>query len=267
MTDEAQQPALPLFSPEEPAIDVVVSIARDAVDLERRPGFAAFTNGKVTVERADSERIVLAVDNPWAASAIRRSLLDAGGAVEGDPAHMATIVTVWPTSQRDDTELPAVAQAEERDEYGQMAVVLDGPNGTVEQQVGSGGHNDLIVHARHPFPSAVRSMKCRRHGECWMRSQPWRLADEPRRHIRTIISDTGYAWDVTSAAAQAMRALYLEYVHQTRPGDTGAAFRLIAPIRATANYTLKPAVPAQAAAVAPAMVNAIRDIADYEPTA
>lgn len=266
MTNIPQQLALPLGTPKDSAIDTVVSIARNAVDLERHPGYAAFTNGKVTVERADNERITLATDSPWACNAIRTHLLDAGCAVEGDPAHEKTTVTVWPTAECDDAELPEVASAEERDQHGQLTVVLDGPHGTVEQQVGSGGHNDLIVHARHPFPGAVRTDLCVRHGSCWMRSQ-WPLAAEPRRHIRSVITDTGYGWDVTPEAEQAMRIVYLQRIHQTRPGDTAPAYRVNLPAQFTQGVVASESSAPALAASTPRLVDAIRDLADYEPIA
>lgn len=250
---EMHQLSLPM-GPDQTAIDTIVSIARDAVDLNRRPGYAAFTSGNVTIEQVNGERIVLETDSPWAASAIRRKLLDAGCAVEGDPAHEATTVTAWATAKSDDTKLPEVTQTQVRDKHGRAIVLFDGPHGMVEQQVGSGGHNDLIVHAQHPFPGAVRTTLCARHGDCWMRSQ-WTLAAEPRRHIRTVLTDTGYAWDITPAAGQAMRALYLEHIHQTRPGDAPVAFRVALPSQLVAE------------AASPQPIEAIRDISDYEPTA
>lgn len=266
MTDIPQQLALPLGASEESVIDTVLSIARNAVDLERHPGYAAFTDGKVTIDRADDERIILSTDNPWACNAIRTRLLAAGCAVEGDPAHEKTTVTVWPTAQRDDAELPEAAPTEERDQHGQLTVVLNGPHGTVEQQIGSGGHNDLIAHAQHPFPGAVRTTLCVRHGDCWMRSQ-WPRGAEPRRHIRSVITDTGYGWDVTPEAGQAMQNVYLRHIHQTRPGDTPPAYRVALPAQPVPGAVASKSSASVPVVSAPRLVDAIRDLADYEPIA
>lgn len=260
-----EQLAFPVTAVAEAGVDAVVVIARAAVSLDLHPGYAAFTTGKIAVKRADAERIVLRTDSPWAASAIRTRLLGAGCAVEGDPAHEATTVAVWPTGHSSDTDLPALPLTEEQDAHGRTTVLLDGPHGTVEQQLGNGGHNDLIVHARHPFPSAVRTDRCARHGDCWMRSQSWPHASSPRRHIHTVVTDVGYRWDVTAEAGKAMRAVYLEHVHQTRPDRELSIFRVVLPALTVAETPHTD--DSSPVAIAPALrvADVIRDLADYAP--
>lgn len=254
---------------EQSAIDVVCAVALAAVDLDRHPGYAEFTAGDVTVERSDAERIVLSTDNRWAASAIRATLRRAGYAVEADRGNETTTVTVWATSASEDESQPELNLANERDDYGRTTFLLEGPDGTVEQQCGSGGHNDLIVHARHPFPGSVRS-ECARHGAgCWIRSDwPWEKRTV-RSGIQSVVAEAGSAWKVSSEAESLMRDIYLRHIHLTRRTGSAPAFHLAkAPTAKTLASTVTTRkISPQPAAPVPRQVDVIRDLSDFEGAA
>lgn len=197
----------------------IVRLASEAINLDRKPGYRAFTNGIVTPSHNEDGHLVIATDNRWAASAIRSRLRQAGCAVEGDPLNESVTVTVWPIGRRNNTELP-VLQMTERQEAAGTVLVLEGPDGAVEQQCGSGGHNDLIVHARHPFRGAA-SVSCDQHaGTCWSRSNwPWRL--DVRRFVSQSYEANGFHWRPNPKAVWRMRSIYQVYIHQTRAPALG----------------------------------------------
>ncbi|WP_438489601.1 hypothetical protein [Streptomyces sp. S186] len=252
----------------ESAVDEILTAARAAIDLNRFPGFAEFTSGIVTIEQADSDRIVLATDNRWSATAIRTALRRAGHAVEGDRRNETTTVAVWATSESYDATQPELQLTEGHDEYGRSVFRLEGPDGMVEQQCGSGAHNELIVHARHPFPGAAH-VECDRHGnDCWRRAD-WPLDDRIRRFIRAVLTDSGSAWQTSPEAEQRMHSFYVRHVHQTRPGASLPEFRVAippvaqVPVPAATSRT----VPRQPTVPAPRQVDVIRDLADFEDVA
>lgn len=262
------------FQDEEEAasgVDAIHVAACAAVDLTTRPGFADFTAGPtaITVDHADAERIVLTTDNRWAASAIRTALRQSGAAVDADPGNQTTTVTVWAVSENHDTPEVETLLTEERDEHGRTTLLLDGPDGTVEQQCGSGGHNDLIVHAQHPFPSSAR-IDCPRHGDgCWIRSDwPWSQRTV-RSCVRSVVTDSGYTWQVDPEAEVRMRDIYMLQVLRTRPSGSAPAFRLAAapaaqvPSQTSATRVSSP----QASVSIPRQVDVIRDLADFEGAA
>lgn len=197
-----------------------------AVDLGRHPGYAAFTTGTVTVGPASGARVTLTTDNPWAANAIRTAFLQADHAVEGDVAHTSTAVIVWAVSHRSDRAEAAVQITEHLDRYERSTFRAEGPDGSAEQQCGHGGHSDLILHARHPFPAAVLA-PCGRHGAaCWQRSRwPWRSG--ARHLVQQVLTDTGPCWQLGPAGEQRLRQLYVQHIHATAPkpavGDTAVA--------------------------------------------
>lgn len=252
-------------------VDVIHAAACAAVDLTTRPGFADFTAGPtaITVEHADAKRIVLATDNRWAASAIRTTLRRSGAAVEADQDNETTTVTVWAVSEGHDTLQAETLLTEERDEYGRTILLLDGPDGTVEQQCGAGGHNDLIVHAQHPFPSSAR-IDCPRHGEgCWIRSDwPWSQRTV-RSCIKSVVTDAGCTWQVDPEAEVRMSDIYLLHIHRTRLTGSAPAFRLAAaPAVQAPAQTASTRVPSTQPPVStPRQVDVIRDLADFEGAA
>ncbi|MFE2639515.1 hypothetical protein ACFXKF_32935 [Streptomyces scopuliridis] len=196
--------------------DVVLSVGRNAVDVSRFPGYTAFTSGVVHLEADLADRVTLRTDNRWAASAIRRALLDAGHAVEGDIAHEAVTVVVHAISHDSSWPVPALPVVEHFDAYERSTYRIDGPDGTIEQQCGYGGHNDLIVHSDHPFPSSVR-VPCNWHGSaCWMRSR-WPHRSGARHLIRSVFLVTGPVWELSEDAERRLRDVYALHVHQTRP--------------------------------------------------
>lgn len=198
------------------AAEGLLRIARASIDLNSFPGYAEFTDGTVLLEHADGQRVVLAVDNRWAASAIRAALLDAGYAVDADPGNETTTVTAWIVNEYNPRPLPELHLGEQqRTQFG-STFIIDGPDGTVEQQCGPSGYNDLAAHARHPFPGASRTDCPRHEGDCWQRSW-WPLSERVRHLIRNVISGEQSAWRMTSEGELRMRQLYQEYIHQTRP--------------------------------------------------
>jgi len=206
----------------------VLAAAQAAIDIDRFPGFAEFTSGVVTVTQADGERIVMTTDNRWAATAIRTALRRAGYAVEGDSTNETTTVTVWATSESGDEAQPSLELTEERDQYGRTVFLLEGPVGTVEQRCGSGGHNELIVHALHPFSGAAR-VRCSRHSDgCWQRAD-WPLEARVRHLFQSVMRESGSAWSVSPEASEGMRSLYMRHVHQSVPGSSLPGFRVFAP--------------------------------------
>lgn len=249
--------------------EAVLAAARAAIDLDRFPGFAEFTDGAVTVEEADSHRIVLATDNRWAATAIRTALRQSGYAVEADRGNETTIVTVWAIGEADGESQPDLQLSEERDQHGRTTYLLEGPDGTVEQQCGSGGHNDMIVHARHPFPGSARA-ECARHGAgCWIRSDwPWEKR-AVRSCIRSVLTDAGSAWQASPEAESRMRELYLQYAHQTRRTSSAPAFHLPGPsaVQAPTPTPAKRMAPPRPASPAPRQVDVIRDLSDFKGAA
>ncbi|MFK0222253.1 hypothetical protein ACIQWN_29185 [Streptomyces vinaceus] len=254
-----------------PGVDAIHAAACAAVDLTARPGFADFTAGPpaITVEHVDAKRIVLTTDNRWAASAIRTALRRSGAAVEADPDNESTTITVWAVGEDRTMPQAETLLTEERDEYGRTVLVLDGPDGTVEQQCGAGGHNDLIVHARHPFPSSAR-IDCPRHGDgCWIRSDwPWSQRTV-RSCVKSVVTHTGYTWQVAPEAEVHMRDIYMLHVHRTRLAGSAPTFRLATtPAVQVTSRTASTQVPSpQPAASIPRQVDVIRDLADFEGAA
>lgn len=252
-------------------VDVLYAAACAAVDLNTHPGFADFTIGRdaVTVDHADAERVVLATDNRWAASAIRTALRRSGAAVEADLGNESTTVTVWAVSEDRGTAEVETHLAEERDQYGRTVLLLDGPDGTVEQQCGAGGHNDLIVHAQHPFPGSTR-INCPRHGDgCWIRSDWPRSQRTVRSCIKSVVTDAGYRWQVDPEAEDRMREIYMLHVYRVRPSGSAPAFRLAAApaVQAPAQMTATRVRPPRASASIPRQVDVIRDLADFQGAA
>lgn len=264
-----QQSAFDLTETEPPAWELVYDAAKAAVDLTTRPGFADFTAGPsaVTVEHTDGERIVLTTDNRWAASAIRTALHRSGAAVEADRSNETTTVTVWAINQGDGTTSAEARFTEERDEHGRTILLLDGPAGAVEQQCGSGGHNNLIVHAHHPFPSSART-DCPRHGEgCWIRSD-WPYSQwTARSYVKSVVTETGYAWKVGPEAKARMYDIYLRHVHRTNPGAKAPTFRLqtAQPIHPGTQTEAIPTPSEAGPMTSPRVVDVIRDVADCTP--
>ncbi|GGX40907.1 hypothetical protein [Streptomyces noursei] len=252
-------------------VDAIHAAACAAVDLTARPGFADFTAGPtaITVEHADAARIVLTTDDRWAASAIRTALRRSGAAVEADPGNETTTVTVWAVGEDHDAPQAETLLTEERDEYGRTILLLDGPDGTVEQQCGAGGHNDLIVHAQHPFPSSAR-IDCPRHGNgCWIRSDwPWSQRTV-RSCVKSVVTETGYTWQVAPEAEVRMRDIYLLHVHRTRLTGSAPAFRLAAApaVQAPSQTSAAPVPSPQPPVSIPRQVDVIRDLADFEGAA
>ncbi|MEU0624931.1 hypothetical protein ABZ329_29240 [Streptomyces rubiginosohelvolus] len=268
----SEQLAFDLTKTEPSAWETIYAAACAAVDLNTRAGFADFTTGRdaVTVDHADTERIVLTTDNRWAASAIRTALRRSGAAVEADPGNESTTVTVCAISEDQGTTQVETHLAEERDQHGRTILLLDGPDGTVEQQCGAGGHNDLIVHAQHPFPSSAR-INCPRHGDgCWIRSDwPWSQRTV-RSCVRSVVTEAGYTWQIDSEATTRMHDIYLRNVHQHRPSAAAPTFRLDAepPARPAAPIGPAEASPPRPPACdprppVPRVVDVIRDVADY----
>lgn len=266
----AEQMTFELGEPEPSSWKTIYVAACAAVDLTIRPGFADFTAGPtaITTERAGAERIVLTTDNRWAASAIRTALRRSGAAVEADPDNKTNSVTTWAISQGDDATSPETHFTEERDAYGRTVLLLDGPHGTVEQRCGSGGHNDLIVHAQHPFPSSAR-IDCPRHGDgCWIRSDwPW-AQRTVRSCVRTVVTEAGYTWQIDPEATTRMHDIYVRHVHHCRPGSSAPAFRLDAaqPVLAAPLKRVEANPPQPLGGEsrpAPRVVDVIRDVADY----
>lgn len=196
--------------------DAVLSAGRDAVDVSSFPGYTAFTSGAVSLEEALADRVTLRTDNRWAASAIRRALLDAGHAVEGDVAHEAVTVVVHAISHDSSRPVPALPVVEHFDAYERSTFRVDGPDGTIEQQCGHGGHSDLIVHSDHPFSGSVR-VPCALHDSaCWLRSQ-WPHRSGARHLIRNVFLGTGPVWELSEGAERRLRDVYALHVHHTRP--------------------------------------------------
>ncbi|MET7975699.1 hypothetical protein ABZW44_22190 [Streptomyces mirabilis] len=262
------------------ALDMLHVAALAAVDLERHPGFATFTTGAVAVKQTAAERIEITTDNQWAASAIRTALRRSGCAVEADRGNVTSIVAVWAIGESSDDMQAETKLVEERDEHGRTILLLEGPDGTVEQQCGSGGHNDLIVHARHPFAGSAR-IECPRHGAgCWIRSDwPWKQRTV-RSCIKSVVTDTGYAWQVAPEAEVRMRDIYRLHIHRTRRTGLAPTFHpLGAPaVKATVSAVTTGKVPSQPAVsgcrAAPASVavprqgrksvDVIGDLADFK---
>lgn len=252
-------------------VDAIYAAACAAVDLTTRPGLADFTAGPtaITVDHTDAERIVLTTDNRWAASAIRTALRQSGAAVDADHGNETATVTVWAVSENRHTPEAETRLTEERDEHGRTILLLDGPDGTVEQQCGAGGHNDLIVHAQHPFPGSAR-IDCPRHGDgCWIRSDwPWSQRTV-RSCIKSVVTAVGYTWQVDAEAEVRMSDIYMLHVLRTRPCGSAPAFRLAAapaaqvPSQTTAVRASSP----QTSASIPRQVDVIRDLADFEGAA
>lgn len=197
--------------------NIVLNAARAAVDLKRRPGYAEFTSGLVTIERADDDRVELLADNRWAASAIRTALLDAGYAIDADPGNESATVVAWLIKDEQASLQPPEIELTQRPNRERLGgeFLLEGPDGAVEQQFGTSGHNDLIVHSRHPFPGGART-ECDEHGShCWRRSS-WPLGDRVRHLLSSAITENGEAWQIPAEAERRMWQLYLRYVHQSR---------------------------------------------------
>ncbi|MFD5910280.1 hypothetical protein ACFWHL_16335 [Streptomyces massasporeus] len=161
--------------------------------------------------------MTLAADTRWAASAIRTALLDTGHAIDADPVNESTTVTVWAVRHADTVTAPLLDIADEASDPTQPGFLLHGPSGCVEQQCGAGDHNHLIAHADHPFPGSARGACDRHGGSCWRRWS-WPLAERARHLLASSYTVTGTAvWRLTPKAEQQMRALYLTYIHSTRP--------------------------------------------------
>lgn len=267
----ATQLAFPEEEESASGVDALYAAACAAVDLNTHPGFADFTIGRdaVTVDHADAERVVLTTDNRWAASAIRTELRRSGAAVEADLDNESTTVTVWAVGEDRGTAEVETHLAEERDQYGRTVLLLDGPDGTVEQQCGAGGHNDLIVHAQHPFPGSAR-INCPRHGDgCWIRSDwPWSQRTV-RSCVKSVVTDAGYTWQVDPEAEVRMREIYMLHVHRARPSGSAPVFRLAAaPAVQTPSQTSSTRAPSPQLPVSiPRQVDVIRDLADFEGAA
>ncbi|MFJ5120895.1 hypothetical protein [Kitasatospora sp. NPDC088548] len=202
-------------------ITTITATARDAVDLRRRPGYAAFTSGQVEAGPGEHGRWVLRTDCGPAASAVRTALRDRGYATERDEDGAGSAVTVWPVHRAPFSALPPLSLREEVRvhrgvELGSGTWVLEGPLGRVEQQYGSGGHNDLAVHAAHPFPRAGWSTRCAVHpAGCWWRGE-WRLPVRARRFI--VAGPSVLERPVaTGRLALRLRVLYRMHVHDTAP--------------------------------------------------
>lgn len=194
-------------------LDFICAEASAAVDPDRFPGFSVFTSGSVTVAHADHETITLVTDGRWAASAVRATLRQAGYAVEADPDNETATVTIWLVGELINGARPDFRVASETDRYGRTTFLLECDGGAVEQQCGAGGHNELTVHARKPFPGAAR-VHCPRHGgACWQRSD-WPLAERVRPLIRTVTTDTGRSLEMTPEARDRMQSLYLRHAHR-----------------------------------------------------
>ncbi|MER5638254.1 hypothetical protein ABT095_14995 [Kitasatospora sp. NPDC002227] len=199
----------------------ITDIARSAVDLRRRPGYAAFTTGRIEAGPCEDGRWILRTDCGPAASAVRTALRDRGYATERDEGGAGSTVTVWPVRRAPFSVLPRLSLREEVRvhrgvELGSGTWVLEGPLGRVEQQYGRGGHNDLAVHAGHPFVGAGWSTGCAVHpAGCWWRGE-WRLPVRARRFIVAgpSVPDRPVA---TARLAVRLRVLYRMHVHDTAP--------------------------------------------------
>lgn len=197
----------------------ITDIARSAVDLQRRPGYATFTTGRIEADPGENGRWILRTDCGTAASAVRGALRDHGYATERDEEDIGSTVTVWPVHRAPFSPLPPLSLREEVRvhrgvELGSGTWVLEGPHGRVEQQYGSGGHNDLSVHAAHPFAGARWNPRCAVHpAGCWWWGE-WPLPVRARRFIVAGPSmlDRPVA---TAQLAVRLRTLYRMYVHDT----------------------------------------------------
>ncbi|MFD9690364.1 hypothetical protein ACFXPX_38525 [Kitasatospora sp. NPDC059146] len=198
----------------------ITALAHAALDLERHPGFRHFTTGLVTGRAGPSGHWTLTTDHEAAAGAVTTALHRHGYAVEHDRPGGSREVTVWPVHAARWSPLPALTLHEEIRvhrgvELGSGTWVLDGPLGTVEQQYGSGGHNDLLVHALHPFGFAARWTACPRHpGGCWLRTD-WRLPVRARS-LLTPAPICGRPQPTPQLAVR-LRTLYRMHVHATAP--------------------------------------------------
>lgn len=195
--------------------DTVLAIARSAIDTDASPGYKLFTSGVVTIDTPAGPFAVLTTDSPWAANAIRRALLDAGHATDADPDHSSTRVSAWTVHTPTPCPDPALEQAT-RDGGPTVGgqFILTGPHGSIEQQHGPAGHNDLIAHATHPHAGAVIGV-CVSHGPtCWTR-RAW----PHRARSRHLLQAGTTTWHLTPQAEQRMRDLYIKQIHATRPTD------------------------------------------------
>ncbi|MCC9309920.1 hypothetical protein LN042_23080 [Kitasatospora sp. RB6PN24] len=197
----------------------ITDIARSAVDLRHRPGYAVFTSGRVEAGPGEDGRWVLRTDCGPAASAVRRALRDRSYATERDEDGAGSTITVWPVRRAPFSPLPPLSLREEVSvhrgvELGSGTWVLEGPLGRVEQQYGSGGHNDMAVHAVYPFAGAGWNSRCVVHpAGCWWRWE-WPLQVRARRFIVAgpSVLDRPVA---TARLAVRLRILYRMHVHGT----------------------------------------------------
>jgi hypothetical protein len=194
-----------------------VRLARHAVDVHRIPGYTVFTNGLIQVGYHDEHRLDMNPDTPWTANAIRTALLDTGLAVDGDPTNETTTVVVWKIHHAQAATVPDLEADDQTADPHRPGFFLRGPDGSVEQQCGAAGHNELIAHAGHPFPGSSRGA-CEQHGDmCWRR-WAWPHAERVRHLLTSARTETGSAyWALSNQAAQRMRHLYGTYIHATRP--------------------------------------------------